>query len=187
MKKKIAGIIEHNRKTVLGLINEIDTIKQFAAAACAAYRKGGKLVFFGNGGSAADAQHLATEMVCRFKKNRKSLPALSLTTNASMLTAVGNDFSFDRIFARQIESLVTKKDVVVGISTSGNSANVLCGIKEASRIGAYTVGLSSSKDTKLKKLVDLSIRVPSTDTPRIQECHILIGHILCELVEDALC
>ncbi|MFH1379092.1 MAG: SIS domain-containing protein [bacterium] len=186
MKNTILRIINENRKTMLDLAGEADKISKLGKIACAAYRKGGKLVFFGNGGSASDAQHLATEMVCRFKKNRKSLPALALTVNTSLLTATANDFSFDRIFSRQVESLVTPKDVVIGISTSGSSPNVLSGIKEARKIGAYTAGLTGSKDTKLHKRTNLCIRIPSTDTARIQEGHILVGHILCELIEDAL-
>lgn len=186
MKSNILSIIQENRKTMLDLVSEADKINKLGIIACKAYRKGGKLVFFGNGGSASDAQHLATEMVCRFKKNRKSLPALALTVNTSMLTATANDFSFDRIFSRQVESLVTPKDVVIGISTSGGSPNVLLGLKEAARIGAYTVGLTGKNDTKLHKRTDLCIRIPSADTARIQEGHILVGHILCELIENSL-
>ena len=186
MKKQIIGIIEENRKVTLDLMQEIDTIKAIAARACAVYRRGGKLVFLGNGGSAADAQHLATELVCRFMKNRRSLPAIALTTNTSLITATGNDFSFDNVFSRQIESLVSSKDMVVGISTSGSSPNVLKAIREARRKKAFTVGFSSSKDTKLWRITDACIRVRSDNTARIQEGHILVGHILCGLIEETL-
>lgn len=186
MKKKILKIIDDNRQVTLNLASEVDRIQKLASWACNTFRRGGKLVFFGNGGSAADAQHLATEMVCRFMKNRRSLPALSLTTNTSLLTATGNDFSFDTIFSRQVESLVTAKDMVIGISTSGASPNVLNGIREARKKGAKTAGFSSIKDTKLWRMTDVCIRIPSTHTARIQEGHILVGHIMCQLIEETL-
>jgi D-sedoheptulose 7-phosphate isomerase len=150
------------------------------------FQNEGKLLLMGNGGSAADSQHIAAELVGRFKKERKGLPAIALTTDTSILTAVGNDYSFDEIFARQIEALANKRDLVIGISTSGNSENVIKGILKAKEIGCYTVGLLGKDGGKLKKIVDLAITVPSNNTPRIQECHIFIGHIVCEILDEEL-
>ena len=148
--------------------------------------KGNKILLMGNGGSAADCQHIAAELVGRFKEERKGLPAIALTTDTSILTAVGNDYSFEEIFARQIEALADKEDLIIGISTSGNSKNVIRGILKAKEIGCYTVGLLGKDGGKLKDLVDLAIIVPSNNTPRIQECHILIGHIVCEIVDKGV-
>ena len=148
---------------------------------------GGKLILFGNGGSAADAQHLAAEFVGQFHHVRKGLPALALTVNTSVLTAVSNDFSYEDVFARQVEALVTAKDVVIGISTGGSSANVVRGIERAQQQGAKTIGLLGKSGGLLAKMVDLPLVVPSNSTQRIQEAHITVGHILCTLVEHALC
>ncbi len=145
---------------------------------------GGKLLLMGNGGSAGDAQHIAAELVGRFKKERKALPALALTVDTSSLTALGNDYGFDTIFERQIEAIANEKDVVIGISTSGNSENVVRAIKKASSLGAYTIGLLGNDGGKLKEIVNLPIIIPSNDTARIQEVHITIGHIICEIIEE---
>ncbi len=145
---------------------------------------GGKLLLMGNGGSAGDAQHIAAELIGRFKKERKAMPALALTVDTSSLTALGNDYGFDTIFERQIEALAGKNDAVIGISTSGNSENVVRGINKAKSLGAYTIGLLGNEGGKLKELVDLPIVIPSNDTARIQEVHITIGHIICELIEE---
>jgi D-sedoheptulose 7-phosphate isomerase len=158
-------------------------------AAClitACFRSGGKLLFFGNGGSAADAQHLAAEFVGRFVRERAGLPAIALTTDSSILTAVGNDYGFDRVFARQLEALGRAGDVAIGISTSGNSPNVLEGIKAAKRERLTTIGLSGKDGGMLAKEADLTITISSSSTARIQECHIAVGHLLCELTEEAL-
>lgn len=146
-------------------------------------RSGGKLLFFGNGGSAADAQHLAAEFVGRFVKERDGLPAMALTTNSSILTAVGNDYGFEQIFARQIEALGRPGDVAIGISTSGKSPNVIAGIEEAKKRQLRTIGLSGRDGGELVGCVDIPITVASENTAQIQECHIAIGHILCELAE----
>jgi len=152
-----------------------------------AYNAGGKVIFFGNGGSAADAQHLAGELMGRFKKkDRQALPAIALTTNTSILTAIANDYGYDRVFSRQIEALATDKDIVIGISTSGNSPNVIEAIRTAKKKGAKTVGLTGQDGGKLAKVVDLALRVPSKNFSRVQEAHITIGHIICELVETEL-
>ena len=147
---------------------------------------GGKLLFFGNGGSAADAQHLAAEFVGRFVRERRGLPAIALTTDSSILTAVSNDYGFDRVFARQIEALAAPGDVAIAITTSGNSANVLEGVKTARALHLKTVGLSGKDGGALPQRTDVTITVPSSSTARIQECHITIGHIFCELVDREL-
>ena len=145
---------------------------------------GGKLLLMGNGGSAGDAQHIAAELVGRFKKERKAMPALALTVDTSSLTALGNDYGFDTIFERQVEALANKNDTVIGISTSGNSKNVIRAVNKANSIGAFTIGLLGNDGGKLKDAVNLPIIIPSNDTARIQEVHITIGHIICEIIEE---
>ena len=159
-------------------------IARFAETAAAALARGRKIVLFGNGGSAADAQHLAAELTVRLRKNRPGLAALALTTNTSVLTAAGNDYGFELLFARQIESLVTKGDVLVAISTSGNSANIIRGAEAGRKRGAFLVGMTGETGRKLAKKVNLLINVPSQDSQRIQEAHITIGHIVCSLIEE---
>jgi D-sedoheptulose 7-phosphate isomerase len=149
------------------------------------YRQGNKLLLAGNGGSAADAQHIAAELVCRFYVDRPGLPALALTTDTSILTAAGNDYGYDHIFERQVEAQGREGDVFLGISTSGNSANVLKALNKAQDMGLATMGLTGQKGGAIAELCDICLCVPSTDTPRIQECHILLGHILCHAVEQA--
>jgi D-sedoheptulose 7-phosphate isomerase len=162
----------------------IGRIAQFVEKSAAALRGGGKLVFFGNGGSAADALHLAAELVVRLRMERSGLAALALTANPSVLTAAGNDYGFERIFSRQIESLVASNDILVALSTSGNSPNVIRGV-EAGRIrGAYLVAFTGETGGQLVSKVDLLLNVPSQDAQRIQECHITIGHIACSLIEQ---
>jgi len=148
--------------------------------------KGGKLILMGNGGSAADSQHIAAELVGRFKKERLAMPAIALTVDSSSLTALGNDYGFDTIFERQVEALAGENDAVVGISTSGNSENVVRALEKANKIGAETIGLVGNNGGKIKEVANLSIIVPSNDTARIQEVHITIGHIICELIEEDL-
>ena len=145
---------------------------------------GGKLLLMGNGGSAGDAQHIAAELVGRFKKERKAIPALALTVDTSSLTALGNDYGFETIFERQIEAIANKDDAVIGISTSGNSENVVRAIQKANSMGAYTIGLLGNNGGRLKEIVNLPIVIPSKDTARIQEVHITIGHIICEIIEE---
>ena len=162
----------------------IGRIAQFAEKSAAALHGGGKLVFFGNGGSAADALHLAAELVVRLRTERRGLAALALTTNPSVLTAAGNDYGFERIFSRQIESLVAAQDVLVALSTSGESPNVLRGVEAGRTRGAYLVALTGDTGGHLAGKVDLLLNVPSKDAQRIQECHITIGHIACGLMEQ---
>ena len=149
-------------------------------------QKGKKIVLFGNGGSAADAQHIAAEFLGRYKLKRKSIPAIALTSNSSTTTAIANDYGFSDIFSRQCESLVSKGDVVIGISTSGNSENVVKGLKTSSKNGGLTIGLLGNKGGKIKNIVDVSLIVKDTSIPRIQEAHRVIYHIICEIVEKEL-
>jgi len=162
----------------------IPTISQVADAMRHSIANGGKILLMGNGGSAADSQHIAAEIVGRYKKERRGLAAIALTTDTSILTSVGNDYGYDYIFARQIEALCRSGDIVFGITTSGNSKNVIAAIEEANRMGAITVGLTGGTGGKLNDLCRFNIVVPSSDTPRIQEAHIFIGHSLCEMLES---
>ncbi len=149
-------------------------------------QKGNKVLLFGNGGSAADAQHIAAEFVGRFAFDRPALPALALSVNTSCVTAIGNDYGFDLVFARQIEALGRSGDVAIGISTSGNSSNVLRALSVSKKMGLHTVGLTGCTGGKVKDVVDHCICAPSNETPRIQECHILIGHVISEIVEQTM-
>jgi D-sedoheptulose 7-phosphate isomerase len=162
----------------------IRRIAQFSEKSASALRVGGKLVFFGNGGSAADALHLAAELVVRLRAERKGLAALALTTNPAVLTAAGNDYGFERIFSRQIESLVAPQDVLVALSTSGNSPNIIRGIEAGRARGAYLVAFTGETGGALAGKVNLLLNVPSRDPQRIQEAHITIGHIACALIEQ---
>ncbi|MBU0766649.1 SIS domain-containing protein [Patescibacteria group bacterium] len=163
----------------------IPNLEEASILCVTALQQGGKIVLFGNGGSAADAQHIAAEFVGRFEAERAPLPAIALTTNTSVLTAIGNDYDFSTVFERQVKALVTNNDVAIGISTSGNSENVIKGILMANILGAKTIGLSGQEGI-LKTSVNLSLAVPSSHTPRIQEVHILLGHILTHAVETIL-
>lgn len=165
------------------LVKKIDEITRVIVNA---YKENKKVILFGNGGSAADAQHLACELVGKFYLERKALASIALTTNTSELTAIANDYSFNRIFARQVEALVNPGDIVIGITTSGNSLNVIEGIKEARLREAVTIGFTGASGGRLKENVDYLLAVPSEDTPHIQESHIMIGHIICYLVEKEL-
>jgi D-sedoheptulose 7-phosphate isomerase len=163
------------------------SIESFAVKSAAALQQDHKIVFFGNGGSAADAQHLAAELVVRLRGNRKGLAALSLATNTSVLTAAGNDFGFEFVFARQIESLVNSGDVLVALSTSGTSPNIVRGAEAGKSRGAFLVGMTGQSGGALRGKADLLIAVPSQDAQRIQEAHIAVGHIVCSLIERICC
>src|SRR5246127_1827274 len=164
----------------------IQKILQFAQKCATALRDGGKIVFFGNGGSAAGSLHLAAELVVKLRDNRRGLAALALTANPSVLTAAGNDYGFEQIFARQIESLVTAQDVLVALSTSGASGNILRGVEAGRARRAFVVALTGETGGALASKVDLLLNVPSRDPQRIQEAHITIGHIACSLVEQLI-
>lgn len=164
------------------LISQIAT----AADSCiGAYRRGNRIILAGNGGSAADSQHIAAEFVSRFEFERPGLPALAITTDTSMLTAIGNDYGYERVFARQLEANSRAGDIFIGISTSGNSKNVLNALERCHGLGVTAVGLAGAEG-RIGEFCDICIRVPSTSTPRIQEAHIMIGHIICGLVESAM-
>jgi len=184
-KDEIIKQLEDNIALQRYLQKQTKVLTTIAELLIQTFRKGGKVFLFGNGGSAADAQHIACELSGKFYLDRDPLPAIALTTNTSSLTAIGNDYGYEDVFARQVKGLVRKGDIVIGISTSGNSPNVLRGIKQAKQIGAITIAFTG-QGGKLKKLTDYALAVPSKDTPRIQEAHITAGHIICYLVEKAL-
>jgi D-sedoheptulose 7-phosphate isomerase len=180
----IRGAIRESIEVKSDLLNQhVSTIADLSRLLIDAFRAGGKLVLFGNGGSAADAQHVAAELVNRFQMDRNPLPAIALTTDTSILTSVGNDLAFDELFSRQVRALVQRGDVAVGISTSGNSSNVINGIIAAKEKGAVTVGFTGRSGGRLKDLVDTCCHVSSESTARIQEAQITIWHALCEVIE----
>jgi len=184
--KKIRETIQESADIIKNTTQLIPEINDAIVKISRCIKKGNKIVVFGNGGSAADAQHIAGEFIGRFKIERKSLPAMSLTTDTSVITSIANDYEYKLIFSRQCESLVKKGDVVIGISTSGNSKNVLEGLKTAKRKKAFTIGLLGKNGGEIKKVVNLAIIVKSSSTPRIQEAHRTIYHIICEEVEVQL-
>lgn len=168
------------------LSTNLDLMETVVTHLVQSLQNGRKVLLFGNGGSAADAQHLAAEFVNRFLYDRPALPAIALNTDTSVLTSISNDDAYTRIFSRQIEALGKEGDVAIGISTSGNSPNVLLGLQKAREMGLYTVALSGGDGGKIKAAADVCLTVPVRETPRIQEVHITIGHAICELVEEAL-
>jgi len=187
MKTNIENAIKDSIRTQESILRgQVENIEKAAIAIIDSLKKGGKLIIFGNGGSAADSQHIAAELVGRFKLERKALPAISLTTDTSALTAIANDYGYDRVFSRQLEALGSKGDVVLGITTSGNSKNMLEAFKIAKLIGIKRIALSGGDGGKIKDEADISIIVASKDTPRIQESHATIGHIICALIEDGI-
>ncbi|MDP2928110.1 MAG: D-sedoheptulose 7-phosphate isomerase [Candidatus Omnitrophota bacterium] len=169
------------------LRNQVDSIAEIAELMIDCLKKDGKVIVFGNGGSASDSQHIAAELVGRFKKDRSALAGIALTTNTSILTSLANDYGYDVVFSRQVEALGKKNDVVLGISTSGKAKNVALGIKQAKKMGIKTVALSGGDGGDIVKLADVSLVVPSKITARIQEAHITIAHIICEMIEQELC
>jgi D-sedoheptulose 7-phosphate isomerase len=183
----IEGAIESGISLHQALLSDfVPQVDSLADMVLETFHRGGKLFFLGNGGSAAEAQHITTEFVVRFKHERRSLPCIALNTDTSAMTAIGNDYDFDQIFARQIEALARPGDMVVALSTSGASPNVLAAMKMAKGKGATTVGFTGNRKGPLVNLVDLAMEVPSADTQRIQEGHLLIWHIICELVDNAI-
>lgn len=185
-EQRVTRLIEASIATKQALLESADlvsTVARVSEILATALEHGNKALFFGNGGSAADAQHIAAELVGRFAFDRPALAALALSVNSSCVTAIGNDYGYDQVFARQLEALARSGDVALGISTSGNSPNVIAGLSTAKGLGLHTVALTGRTGGRLLKNVDYCICVPSDETPRIQECHILIGHIISELVE----
>jgi len=185
--EKIKSIIETSievKQAVLADDALLEIVSQVVDAIVVSLKKGGRLYFCGNGGSAADAQHLAAEFTGRFYKDRLALPAEALHVNTSYLTSVGNDYGFDMVYSRLVDGIMQKGDVLVGLSTSGNSANIVKAFEAARSKGVLTIGFTGLTGGSLKSLSDYLINVPSADTPRIQETHILIGHIICQLAEE---
>lgn len=187
MIAEITGQLAAHRDVITRIEQELspriaDMVTQLAET----FTRGGKLLVMGNGGSAADAQHFVAEIVGRFKMERRGLPAIALSTDTSILTAIGNDYGFDAVFRRQVEALAVAGDIVVGISTSGNSPNVRQALKLAREKGCRTVGLLGKDGGSIKEVCDLALIVPTNDTPRVQEGHITIIHIVCDLLEKAL-
>lgn len=180
----IQTLISEHIQVITQLTKLQGEIEQFASLCRAAIRNGNKILFMGNGGSAADAQHLAAEFVGRFEKERSGLPAIAITTDTSILTAAGNDYGFEQIFARQVEALANPGDVVVGISTSGNSPNIVKAMEAARRRKTVTIGLTGEGGGQMAGLCDICVKVPSRHTARIQESHILIGHIVCASIDE---
>ncbi|WP_331351955.1 D-sedoheptulose 7-phosphate isomerase [Cellvibrio sp. UBA7671] len=164
----------------------LNQVVQSAEAIVATLRNGGKVLIAGNGGSAADAQHIAGEFVSRFHYDRPGLAAIALTTDTSILTAIGNDYGYERLFSRQVQALGREGDVFIGISTSGNSANVIAAFEEARKLQLTTIGFTGVMGGKMAEMCDITLRMPSKETPKIQEGHIAIGHIICGLVEAAM-
>jgi D-sedoheptulose 7-phosphate isomerase len=182
IKYEFSKHLEASKETMASLGGAIEN----AANLCIdCLKNDGKILIFGNGGSAADAQHIAAELVGRYKIERKGLAAIALTTDSSVLTCITNDYSYDYVFARQVEALATEKDLVIGISTGGMSINVIEGLKLAKELGCKTLGFSGRGGGLFNKLCDINLVVPASDTPRIQEMHILIGHILCHTIDLA--
>jgi len=182
----IAAQLEEHRQVIATLDQLVPQIQLVADRLTLCLEKGGTIFWMGNGGSAADAQHLAAELVVRFTRERRGLASIALTTDTSILTAAANDYGFETIFARQLDGLCRPTDAVVGLSTSGTSPNVIAGLKTAKEIGAYTVALTGNGGGKLLEIADSCLDIASTVTARIQEAHALIGHIFCDWLEAAL-
>lgn len=188
MRDKIKEILLESIRVKEELLhNNIGQILDIVNLVIEALKKDGKILLFGNGGSASDSQHIAAEFIGRFKKDRSALAAIALTTNTSVLTSLANDYGYEVVFAKQIEALGKKNDIVIGISTSGKAKNVIQGIKQAKKMGLKTVALTGGDGAELAKLADVSLVIPSSITARIQEAHIAVGHIICELAEEMLC
>jgi phosphoheptose isomerase len=181
----ISAIFDAHLQVVQALRTQEDLIHELGTHLVSCLRYGNRIFLCGNGGSAADAQHIAAEMVCRFESNRRALPAIALTTDTSTLTAISNDFGYERVFARQVEALARPGDLLIGISTSGNSGNVIAAVEQANEMGVVTLGLLGGEGGKLVDMVAHALVVPARETARIQECHILIGHIWCGMIDAA--
>ncbi len=185
MLERIVSAFKESAQVKLAFVEDNkERIHEVGSIMATAVKEGNKIILFGNGGSAADAQHIAAEIVGRFKKERNALPAIALTTDTSILTAVGNDYGFETIFERQVEALCLPGDVAIGITTSGNSENVIRGLRKAHDLGATTVAFTGRNGGKVVEIAHYSFIVPSYETPRIQECHITLGHVLCEIIDE---
>ena len=180
----LKNCLESHIKTAQKMEELLPKVNESAKLCIESLKNGGKVLIFGNGGSAADAQHIAAELSGRFKKERKALAGIALTTDTSALTAIGNDYGYEFVFSRQVEALCNKNDIVIGISTSGNSLNVIKAINSAKQIGAKAITLSGKSGGKMKNLGNVNIVIPSNDTPRIQEMHIMVGHMICAIIDE---
>ena len=181
IQKEFLGHLE----TINNVIETMsEPLEKASALAVETLKRGNKILLFGNGGSAADAQHIAAELTGRYKTERRGLPGIALTTDTSALTAIGNDYGYDRVFDRQVESLANEGDLLIGISTSGNSKNVLNAFNVGREIGCNIIGFSGRDGGTMNELCDINLVVPSNDTPRIQEMHILFGHTICQIIDD---
>ena len=189
MRKIIVDQIRESASVIALILedkNLIQIVESVAEACVLALKNGNKLLFMGNGGSAADSQHLAGEMVSRFAFDRPGLPAFALTVDSSVMTAIGNDYGYEHLFSRQIEAVAKSGDVLFGMSTSGRSPNILAGFEAARKIGMVTVGMTGNQKARITEMVNHCIEIPSSSTPKIQEGHIIIGHIICGLVEQQI-
>jgi D-sedoheptulose 7-phosphate isomerase len=182
IKKELQAHKETIEKTIEVMIPKIEEASNIAIETL---KSGNKILLCGNGGSASDAQHIAAELTGRYKRERKGLAGIALTTDTSALTAIANDYGYDRVFDRQIEALARKGDLIIGISTSGNSANIISAFRVARELGCKSIGLSGRGGGEINNSCDLNLIVPSDDTPRIQEMHILIGHTICQAIDNA--
>ncbi len=186
MLEMIRSELNAHKKTIEDTIEKmIPSIEEASKLAIETLQNGNKILLCGNGGSAADAQHIAAELTGRYKSERRGLPGIALTTDTSALTAIGNDYGYERVFDRQVEALANKGDLLIGISTSGNSANIISAFTVAKEMGCQTIGMSGRDGGKMNEICDINLVVPSNDTPRIQEMHILIGHTVCQAIDDA--
>jgi D-sedoheptulose 7-phosphate isomerase len=187
MKKVIFNEFQGHLETIIKVIEHLQVDVEIASKLVVdTLKTGNKIILCGNGGSAADAQHIAAELTGRYKTERRGLPGIALTTDTSALTAIGNDYGYDRIFDRQFEAIASKGDLLIGISTSGNSKNIISALKLAKEMGCTTVGFSGRDGGAMNEVCDINLIVPSDDTPRIQEIHILLGHTICQIVDNHL-
>ena len=187
MKTTIANEFTSHLKTIQTVIGTMeDDLAKASQIAVNVLKQGNKVLLCGNGGSASDAQHIAAELTGRYKSERRGLPGIALTTDTSAITAISNDYGYDRVFDRQVEALANKGDLLIGISTSGNSANVISALKLAKELGCQTIGFSGRNGGKMNEVCDVNLIVPSDNTPRIQEMHILFGHTLCQIIDNEL-
>ena len=187
MKITIANEFNSHLETIQAVIGQMEeNLAKASQLAVDTLKQGNKILLCGNGGSAADAQHIAAELTGRYKTERRGLPGIALTTDTSALTAIANDYGYDRVFDRQVEALANRGDLLIGISTSGNSSNIISALNIAKDLGCSTIGFSGKDGGKMNKICDINLVVPSNNTPRIQEIHILLGHTMCQIIDDEL-
>lgn len=185
MKQTINKELKAHLETIQTIIETMqDKVEEASNLVVRTLKNGNKILICGNGGSAADAQHIAAELTGRYKSDRRGLPAIALTTDTSVLTSIANDYGYDRVFDRQIEALANEGDLIIGISTSGNSQNIINALELGKKLGCNTLGLTGNKGGRMNEVCEKNLIVPSDDTPRIQEMHILFGHILCQIIDD---